>query len=927
MGALVRGEGVYLPLVVFKKKITIQGYLLLNSEKSKKEITVVYFTAVTVTVLRKEVLRVHALTLWLDKTLIRILLALLVSIMGFVLTAGFLTDKFEENGYNYRRQELKRITEVARNAIEPVIQQYRSGVLTRQQAMDMVRGNIRTMTYNDIFGPNYVFMSTYEGIMLVQPFEQKLEGSDQSRLTDAYGLPIIANLIDKARQGEGYVTYYYHPPGRSQPQQKISYVVGIPELEAYIGTGMYVEDIQLTYDRFRQQFQSICLLFFLLIMSIQYTLLQPVFSSYRLLIQAFDQLGNNPEEPLTLPSSLYRKGSEAGRLITGFNSMVGEIQEKNVAMQQAHEELTQSYEEITASNEELLALYTQLTEADELRQISEERYRLAMDGINDAVYDWDLRTNKMVWAGRWSDILGVPDGEVLDGKDWWVDMIHPEDKAVREQALADHLAGKTPMYSAEFRIMSQTGEYIWILSRGKAIFDLAGNAIRMVGSFSNISDKKRKEEEIWWLAYRDSLTGLANRQLFMERLRAELLLAQQGEACGAMLYLDLDNFKLVNDTCGHSQGDQLLVEIANKLVELVVGDGHLVARLGGDEFVVLLTDITQEFAIAHMATNILRNLAGEVNLCGHHFTLSVSIGIARYPFDGTEVGELLKNADTALYVAKNAGKNVYRFFEEAMQEDIIEKLSMERSLREAMANDELELYFQPIVSLSTGKIGGYEALLRWHNLQRGMVSPGRFIPLMEESGLIVPIGAWVMRTACAFARKLMDRGCLDSYVAVNVSVKQLINGDFVSMVKTALAEAGVPPTALELEITETILMDSEFFDDNVAKLRELKATGVRIALDDFGTGYSSLTYLKQLPIDIVKIDKSFVDDLAAGGKNKLIMGSIIALAHNLGLTVVAEGVETEAQRDLLREFQCDFIQGYIISRPAPAAEMLEFNTV
>lgn len=869
----------------------------------------------------------QALTLWLDKTLSRISLALLVFIVGFVFAVGFLTDKFEENAYDYRRHELKRITEVARNSIEPVIHQYRSGLLTRQQAVDIVRGNIRNMSYNDIFGPNYVFMSSYQGIMLVQPFEQRLEGSDQSQLTDAHGLSIITMLIDKARQGEGYVTYYYHPPGRSQPQQKISYVVGIPELEAYIGTGMYVEDIQTVYNSFRQQFQGICLIFFLLIMGIQYTLLQPVFSSYRLLTQAFDRLRNNPDEPLMLSSLPYRKGSEAERLITGFNTMVDEIQAKNADMQQAHEELTQSYEEITASNEELTTLYTQVTEANELRQKSEERYRLAMEGINDAVYDWDLRTNRIIWAGRWSDILGVSDGEVMDGKNYWEEMIHPEDKPVREQALAEHLAGKTPIYSAEFRIMSQAGEYIWILSRGKALFDSEGKAIRMAGSFSNISDKKRREEEIWWLAYRDSLTGLANRRLFMERLQSELLLAQNGQSRGAMLYLDLDNFKLVNDTCGHAQGDRLLVEIANRLVELVVDEGKLVARLGGDEFVVLLTDINQEFAIAHTATNILRNLAGEVTLCGHHFSLSVSIGIARYPFDGTEVNELLKNADTALYVAKNAGKNVYRFFEESMQEDIVEKLSMERSLREAMGNEELLLYFQPIVRLSTGRIAGYEALLRWDNLQKGMVSPGYFIPLMEESGLIVPIGAWVMRTACAFARKLMDRGCMDSYVAVNVSVKQLISEDFVSMVKAALAEAGVPPTALELEITETILMDSEFFNDNIAKLRELKATGVRIALDDFGTGYSSLTYLKQLPIDIVKIDKSFVDDLAAGGKNKLIIGSIIELSHNLGLTVVAEGVETEAQRDLLREYRCDFIQGYLISRPAPEAEMLEFKIV
>lgn len=868
----------------------------------------------------------RALLLWLDKTLNRILIAILVAIVGLVFAVGVLTNEFEKTMYDYRRQELKHITEVARNSIDPIIAQYQTGLLTRQQAVDKVRDTIRTMVYNDIFGANYVFMSSYQGIMLVQPFDPVLEGSDQSQLTDSYGLPIISALINQARQGDGYVTYYYHPPGRSQPQQKISYVVGIPELEAYIGTGMYVEDFQIAYNSFRQQFQGLCLIFFLLFMGCQYILLKPVFSSYRQLTQAFDRLKDNPEESVRLSSLPYHKGSEAERLITGFNTMIDEMQEKNAALLQTHEELTQSYEELTASNEELIALYTQVTEADELRQKSEERYRLVIEGISDAIYDWDLSTNRVVWAGRWSDMLGVPDGEGMYNQTYWEEMIHPEDRDVRNQALTEHLAGKSPLYSAEFRIMNQAGKgYIWVLSRGKVLYDSEGNAIRMVGSLTDISDKKRWEEEIWRLAYQDSLTGLANRRLFLERLQKELQLAQKGETCGAMLYLDLDNFKLVNDTCGHAQGDQLLVEITNRLVELIVDDGHLVARLGGDEFVVLLTNVSQEFAIAHMATNILHTLAGEVNLCGHHFSLSASIGIARYPFDGMEVDEILKNADTALYAAKNAGKNVYRFFEDTMQEDIIEKLNMERSLREAMGNEELLLNYQPIVHLATGKIVGYEALLRWNNPAKGVISPRKFIPLMEESGLIVPIGAWVIRTACAFVRNLRERGCMDSYVAVNVSVKQLIDEEFVSMVKAALAEAGVPPTALELEITETILMNSELFNDNIAKLRELKSIGVRIALDDFGTGYSSLTYLKQLPIDIVKIDKAFVDDLVAGGKNKLIMGSIIELSHNLGLTVVAEGVETEEQRDLLREYQCDFIQGYFISRPVPESEALNFT--
>lgn len=424
-------------------------------------------------------------------------------------------------------------------------------------------------------------------------------------------------------------------------------------------------------------------------------------------------------------------------------------------------------------------------------------------------------------------------------------------------------------------------------------------------------------EELRVMAYRDFLTGLPNRMALMERLKHELSGAVQGKDSGAILLLDLDNFKMINDSLGHACGDELLKELSGRLRECV--RERLLARISGDEFVVLLEDTAEIEQIEAFAKRVMAAVDKPFYIGGQHIFCTASIGIVRYPVDGTDAYELFRDADTVLHAVKKAGKNSWRFFDSTMREAIYQRMQMEHSLRQALERQELSLVHQPVVELLTRKVVGFESLLRWHSPAYGEVSPQDFIPIAEETGWIVPIGQWVLRQACRFAVQLRQAGYGGLFVAVNLSTRQLAQENFVAMVREILQETGLAPEVLELEITETILMES--FELNLQKLKDLRSIGVKLALDDFGTGYSSLTYLKNLPINKLKIDKSFVDDIAADAVNSAILGSVVQMSHELALTVVAEGVETEPQRSELIRHGCDLMQGYLFSRPVAEADI------
>ncbi len=435
-----------------------------------------------------------------------------------------------------------------------------------------------------------------------------------------------------------------------------------------------------------------------------------------------------------------------------------------------------------------------------------------------------------------------------------------------------------------------------------------------------IIEANRAEKRIRHLAYNDLLTGLPNRTLFFDQLAQSLEQAEQNSTNVAVLFLDLDRFKYVNDNLGHDVGDRLLVAVAQR-VRRSVRNVDCVARLGGDEFTVVLAEIDGPSAAASAAQNICRVLAAPFQIDGHDIFVTSSVGIALYPNDGNDVGTLVKHADTAMYRAKKTNTG-FQFFEASMEHSISEHVRLESDLRRALENEELEVYYQPQARFDTGELIGMEALVRWNHPTRGFVSPVEFIPLAEEIGLINRLGEWVLRTACNQLQTWISSGLPEMRVAVNLSVRQLLQKDFTKTVQMALQDTGLSPHLLELEITESTLMENAV--DTLKALHELRAIGLRLSIDDFGTGYSSLSYLKRFPVDIIKIDRSFVQDTPDDADDAAIVTGIIALAHSLRLEVVAEGVETEAQLRFLREQTCDILQGYYLSKPMPADKFEQF---
>jgi diguanylate cyclase (GGDEF)-like protein/PAS domain S-box-containing protein len=606
------------------------------------------------------------------------------------------------------------------------------------------------------------------------------------------------------------------------------------------------------------------------------------------------------------------------RDVTERRRLLEDLQKNNEKLKSAHEELASMYQQLAASEEALAQQVDELKDNSQKLNFTEQRYRLAMDASVDAIWEVDYATDNLTFSTHWMDRFGIPHGTPFQRRTWLA-LVHPVDLPLITDAFDAYTSSAAPHYDVEYRVRDLNGSYVWVHARGKALRDDNGIVLRVAGSLTDITDRKLQEDKIYHLAYFDALTGLPNRR------RLELLLAEKSildQANGALLFIDLDNFKLINDSSGHACGDALIADVARQLA-MAVGSSHILARIGGDEFIVVLTNTNRQAFIQAYAQRLINLFNTPFTCQGHQYYLSASIGIAFFPKDGAGLDDLLRKADTALHVAKATGRSAYRFFEQSMQDSVLEKIALENRLRAAVKTKEhFHMRYQPQIDTKTGRLVGMEALMRWCCPERGMISPLQFIPVAEETGLINELGDWGLRTACRFCRELHDAGHVTLSVSVNVSVKQLLLDNFVESVAAVLVETGLPPSALELEITESVLIQA--FETNVEKLEALRAMGIRTALDDFGTGYSSLTYLQQLPIHTLKIDQSFISRIHYEESTRTITATIISLAQQLGISVVAEGVETEEQRELLEAFGCNTIQGYSVSQPLMSGDFRQW---
>ena len=555
--------------------------------------------------------------------------------------------------------------------------------------------------------------------------------------------------------------------------------------------------------------------------------------------------------------------------------------------------------------------------AEEALRDSERRFRALIEHSSDILTVLDARGRILYESPSVERLLGHTAGELMGAA--LEEHVHPEDRHALATALAQSAGASTPV-AAEFRMRVRGGEW---RSLEASVSNLLDN-VEVGGIVLNSRDitaRKQDEEMIRHLAYFDALTGLPNRMLFDDRLAQALAHSRRRGARGlAIMSLDLDRFKTINETLGHGAGDELLRTAAARL-SAVLREEDTIGRLGGDEFLFLLPEIDDVEDAARVARKVLTELVAPFSVHGHELHLTASVGIAMFPLDGGDAETLIRNADAALHRAKEQGGNRYQLYAPAMNAIAFKRLVLENSLRRAIEREELRLHYQPLVSLRDGTFVGVEALIRWQHPELGLVSPAEFIPLAEETGLIVQLTHWVLRTACRQMKEWQDAGLELMTVSVNISAQRFSAVNLPVAVSEALSAAGLDGRHLCLELTESVMMEDA--EETIATLLELKKLDVKISIDDFGTGYSSLSYLKRLPIDTLKIDQSFVRNTPADSDDAAIAMLIISMAHNLNLSVVAEGVETEEQMRLLRSQQCDIMQGYLVSRPLPGAEMTE----
>jgi len=551
---------------------------------------------------------------------------------------------------------------------------------------------------------------------------------------------------------------------------------------------------------------------------------------------------------------------------------------------------------------------------------SEEKLELIAEGANDGLWHWDIVSDNLYLDERWKKAIGFKQHQTNNYHKTFIGLVHPKDVHKIKRNLENHLKGKTPFYSCEYRLKLKNGRYAWVLCRGKALWDTNGKAVRMAGSLTDITERKKTEKKLERLAYYDPLTGAVLRKLFMDKLKHAINNAEKKGLKVAVLFLDLDRFKTINDLYGHHIGDRYLKRIAG-MIKSNIRKTDVLCRIGGDMFALLLPGLDDVRFIDEIAHRIIGLFNQPVCVSGYKIYSKISIGIAVYPNNGVNGSTLLKKAGFALHKAKDNGIGRVQYYNNIIGKEIKFRSRIEHDLRSALENNEFYLCYQPLVDTKTGRTVCTEALIRWRHPKEGVISPAEFIKIAEKSGLIVPIGEWVLKTACRQLRVWHDMGCRSLVLSVNVSPIQLQQVGFAETVCEILSDNGLLPRHLELEITE-----SAFMHLNLAAAKNLdclKKKGVRISIDDFGTGYCSLEYLQKISVNGLKLDRKFISNIKVN-INKAIIDTVIFLGHKINVDVTAEGVETKEQYNYLEEKGCDKVQGYYFSKPLPPEEATGF---
>jgi len=650
-------------------------------------------------------------------------------------------------------------------------------------------------------------------------------------------------------------------------------------------------------------------------------------------LPSFDEMKNgeyvlfdssrNPVHVVISVKRLTASAQDSGRVAI-FIKDVREDKEFQASLEQSRREMENCIEEHAAqlnkTNQMLLREINERKSIEIALRESEYRYALAAQGANDGLWDWNLNIGEIYYSQRFKDIFGYEDHEMGPSPEEWLSRIHADDVERVSAELKEHLAGKLTYFSSEHRIRTKSGEYCWVHARGLAVKDKEGEVYRIAGSLTDISARKKAEEKLLYDASHDNLTGLPNRSLLRERLK--ILINKQKHRGGkafAVFFIDLDRFKFINDTYGHLAGDIILMNTAQRLVRCL-RDVDTVIRLCGDEFVVLMEDVEDTREAVSAAGRIQSAIQEPFTVQESAIFTSVSIGIVLSRSDYNDPDEVLRDADTALLRAKYMGRAQHAIFDPLMQQEAREQIELEKDLREAIGREDFSINYQPIVSIANERLIGFEALLRWNHPCKGVISPDVFIPLAEDTDLILPLGKFVLRKACKdMAEWLSLFGeDLPYSVSVNISAKQLKSERLVDDISSALMEAGLSPGHLVIEITESSIIKD--MNTALSILLKVKDMGVRLHLDDFGQGYSSINLLHKLPFDTMKIDRGFVTGIAENTMNRRVVETIIGLGHTMHKQVIAEGIEDKREAEALKRFSCEQGQGFLYAKPMTKSE-------